>query len=153
MRGLARPSAAGDKLGLTAYLAAAHVVVRPEGREHVFEQFMQQRGLQRRVVLVISHYMSLLPVIEGSDLIATVPRDLAEVCLRYADVRIVEVPLKAPVIAVRQFWHQRAHKDPAHIWLRGLLQGGFSAAGAKQARSLSRPGPQWPCRCAPGPRA
>jgi len=110
----------GSRITLKQYLAAAHAVVRPEGREHVFEQFMQQRGLQRKVLLELSHFMSLLPVIEGSDLIATVPRDLANVCIRYSDVRIIETPIKSPVIAVHQFWHRRVHKDQASIWLRSV---------------------------------
>lgn len=110
----------GSRITLKAYLAAVHAVVRPDGREHVFEQFMQQRGLQRKVLLELSHFMSLLPVIEESDLIATVPRDLADVCIRYSDVRIIETPIKSPVIAVHQFWHRRVHKDQASIWLRSV---------------------------------
>lgn len=118
----------GAKLTLKEYLAASHAVVRPDGREHVFEQFIQQRGLQRRVLVELSHFMSLLPVIEGSDLVATVPRDLADVCLRYGDLRAVEPPIKSPVIAVHQFWHARFHKDPAIVWLRGVVRSLFTSA-------------------------
>jgi DNA-binding transcriptional LysR family regulator len=117
----------GKRLTLKAYLAASHAVVRPDGREHVFEQFMQQRGLRRRVLVELSHFMSLLPVIERSDLVATVPRDLAEVCRRYADLRIIEPPVKAPVVAVHQFWHLRFHKDPANVWLRDLVRSQLAA--------------------------
>lgn len=117
----------GTRVTLKDYLAAAHAVVRPDGREHAFEQFLQQRGLRRRVLVELSHFMSLLPVIEGSDLIATVPRDLAVICQRYGKLRIVEPPLKAPVIAVHQFWHARVHKDPAIVWLRGVVHALFTA--------------------------
>jgi len=117
----------GSRLTLKEYLAASHAVVRPDGREHVFEQFIQQRGLQRRVLVELSHFMSLLPVIEGSDMVATVPRDLADVCLRYGRLRAVEPPIKSPVIAVHQFWHARFHKDPAIVWLRGIVQSLFTA--------------------------
>jgi DNA-binding transcriptional LysR family regulator len=116
----------GARMTLRQYLGASHAVVRPDGREHVFEQFIQQRGLQRRVLLELSHFMSLLPVIEGSDLVATVPRDLADVCLRHARVRIVETPIKSPVIAVHQFCHRRFHKDPANVWLRQVVQSLFT---------------------------
>lgn len=124
----------GPRLTLKEYLAASHAVVRPDGREHVFEQFIQQRGLQRRVAVELSHFMSLLPVIEGSDLIATVPRDLADIASRYAEVRIVEAPLKSPVIAVHQFWHRRVHKDAANVWLRGVAQSLF--AGDRASRRV-----------------
>lgn len=126
---------ASRRLTLKAFLAASHVVVRPEGREHVFEQHLQQRGLNRHVVLELSHYMSVLPVLEATDCIATVPRDLADVCSRYAGLRISETPVKAPVIAVHQFWHERFHKDPANLWLRRLVQDEFRTERRQRAAS------------------
>ncbi|MDT7837914.1 LysR family transcriptional regulator [Aquabacterium sp. OR-4] len=109
-------------LSVDAYLAMRHVLVKPDGRAHVFEQYLQQQGLRRDVALEISHFMSLPPIIEASDLIATVPRDLADICSRYAELRIFETPVKAPVIPVHQFWHRRAHKDSATMWLRSSIQ-------------------------------
>jgi DNA-binding transcriptional LysR family regulator len=112
---------AGPRFALDEYLAAGHAVVKPDGREHVFDQFLHRRRVRRRVVLELSHFFSLLPVIEASDLVATVPRDMAEVCLRYGDVRIVAPPLRAPAIPIHQTWHERVHKDPANVWLRGMI--------------------------------
>ena len=106
---------------LKGYLAASHAVVRPEGREHVFEQFLHGRDLQRRVVVEIAHFMSLLPILTSTDLVATVPKDLADVCVRHAPIRILPCPIKAPAIEVHQFWHQRFHKEAANVWLRGIL--------------------------------
>ena len=112
----------GRRLTLKQYLAASHALVRPEGREHVFDQFLQKRGFKRNVVLEISHYMSLLPIIETSDLVATVPQDLAEICARHADIRIVPAPIDSPAIEVHQYWHARFHQDAANVWLRGVIR-------------------------------
>jgi DNA-binding transcriptional LysR family regulator len=120
----------GQQLTLKEYLAASHAIVRPEGREHVFEQFMQQRGLRRNVLVELSHFMSLLPVLERSDLVATVPLDLADVCVRYGTLRWLDAPIKSPAIAVHQFWHTLAHKDPGNVWLRGVVRSLFTK-GAK----------------------
>jgi len=117
----------GDKLTLKTYLAASHAVVSPDGREHLLEQALQQRRLQRRVVVVLSHFMSLLPIVEGSDLVATVPRDLANICVRHGDIRIVEPPFRSPAVEVHQFWHRRFHQDASNVWLRGLVHRLFSA--------------------------
>ncbi|CAN5331265.1 LysR family transcriptional regulator [soil metagenome] len=117
----------GEKLTLKTYLAASHAVVSPDGREHLLEQALQQRRLARRVVVVLSHFMSLLPIIESSDLVATVPRDLANICVRHGGIRIVEPPFKSPVVEVHQFWHRRFHQDAANVWLRGLVHRLFSA--------------------------
>jgi len=106
------------KLTLAQFLKASHAVVKPDGREHVIEQFLQAKGIQRRVVVELSHFMSLLPIVETSDLIATVPRDLAEFFVQHGEVRYVDTPMKSPVIDVHLFWHQRFQKDSAHVWLR-----------------------------------
>lgn len=117
----------GERMTLKTYLAAAHAVVSPDGREHLLEQALQKRGVERRVAVGLSHFMSLLPIIESSDLIATVPRDLANICARHGQIRIVEPPFKSPVVEVHQFWHRRLHKDAANMWLRSLVQRLFHA--------------------------
>lgn len=111
----------GEKITSTQFMQAPHAVVRPDGREHVFEQFLQSKNIKRRVVVELSHFMSLLPIIETSDLIATVPKDLADFFVQHGDVRYIPTPMKSPVIDVHLFWHQRFQKDPAHIWLRQVI--------------------------------
>src|SRR5690606_26341697 len=49
------------KLTLKKYLTLKHAVVRPAGREHVFDHYIHQQGAQRNVVVELSHFMSLLP--------------------------------------------------------------------------------------------
>lgn len=111
----------GETLSMRQFLAASHVVVKPEGREHVFEKFLQTRDLRRRVLLEVSHFMSVLPIITATDLVATVPRDLAEVFVRFGNVRLLPTPMKSPVIEIHQFWHRRFQRDAAHAWLRNLV--------------------------------
>lgn len=110
----------GDALTLKQYLALPHAAVRP-GREHLFEEYLQRKGLRRRILLETSHFTSLLPIIESSDLIATVPHDMATVCVQHADIRMVDVPLKVPTIEVHQFWPRRFHKDAGNMWLRAQV--------------------------------
>ena len=116
----ARP-VAGGQLTAKEFLAAAHVVIRPQGREHQFEQFLQQRRLTRRVAIEVAHFMSLMVILPGTALIATVPQDIAEVIAAHARIRILDMPLNPPTIEVQQFWHRRFNKDPANIWLRGTV--------------------------------
>lgn len=112
----------GDKLTLKQFLEGSHAVVRPEGRTHdLFERLLQQRGLMRRVRLDIPHFMSLPPIIAGSDLIATVPLDIGRAFTRLAKLKLVEPPIAPPVFDLKQYWHRRFHKDPANVWLRGMV--------------------------------
>lgn len=111
----------GSKITSAQFLQAAHAVVKPDGREHLFERFLQGKGIKRRVVVELSHFMSLLPIIETSNLLATVPKDLAEFFVQHGNVRYIPTPMKSPVIDVHLFWHQRFHKEHAHIWLRQVI--------------------------------
>lgn len=111
----------GARLTLKQYLAAPHVVVRPEGREHAFDKLLEDKGHHRRVMLELSHFMSLLAILPGSDLVATVPDDIATAVERHIKVRRIALPLRAPVIEVQQFWHRRLQHDPANQWLRGVF--------------------------------
>ena len=105
------------------FFSAEHVVVRPGGRDSVFEQFLAERGLSRRVVVEVSHFMSLPPIIAGSRLIATVPRDLADIVAAQGRVRVVDTPMRSPAMDLLQYWHARVNKDPASLWLRGVIRG------------------------------
>jgi DNA-binding transcriptional LysR family regulator len=109
-------------LTLDAYLEAGHAVVSPQGRESVVDQLLEREGLRRRVVVEISHALGLLPMIEHSDLIATVPRDVADLYCGYADVCVLDLPLASPRMPVYQAWHEHAHNDAGHVWFRSVLQ-------------------------------
>jgi DNA-binding transcriptional LysR family regulator len=109
------------RLSMKDYLAAPHAVVLPEGREHLMEQYLNAKQIRRNVVLELSHFMSLQTVIASSDLIATVPEDLAEFFAVHGKIQILPLPIKSPEVEVHQFWHQRLGKDPANMWLRGLV--------------------------------
>ncbi len=111
----------GPRLTLKQYLAARHVVVRPEGREHAFDRYLEEKGQHRRVMLELSHFMSLLAILPGSDLIATVPDDIASAVERHIRIKRIALPLRAPTIDVQQFWHRRLQHDPANRWLRGVF--------------------------------
>jgi DNA-binding transcriptional LysR family regulator len=117
----ARNASAGPRMPLKQYLAASHIVVRPDGREHTLDRFLEDKGYQRHVTLELSHFMSLLALLPGTDLIATVPDDIATVVGRHVPLKTVELPFKPPKIHVQQFWHRRMQDDPANRWLRGLF--------------------------------
>ena len=110
-----------DRLTRKQFLEAQHVVVRPDGREHLLDQFLDQKGWQREVRLELSHFMSLIAILPGSDFIATVPMDIATVLGRHLPLRRLELPFKPPDIDVQQFWHRRMQHDAANQWLRGVF--------------------------------
>lgn len=117
----ARNTQIGARLTLKQYLAVPHVVVRPDGREHLLDTFLADKGWHRHITLELSHFMSLVSLLPGSDLVATVPQDIATVVGRLVPLRAIELPFRPPQLQVQQFWHRRLQNDPANRWLRGLF--------------------------------
>lgn len=112
----------GGRLTMPQFLAAAHAFVRPAGRVHLFERFLEERGIKVSVRVQLAHFSSLLTVVGQSDLVATVPRDIGHVFATLAPVRLLEPPLQPKPFDVRQHWHERVHADPAHRWLRATVR-------------------------------
>lgn len=112
----------GARLTRDQFLQEAHAIVRPAGRTHIFERFMEKRRITRHVRADLAHFTSLLTVIATSDLIATVPLDIGNVFTRLANVRTLAPPLQPPAFDVKQHWHRRVHGDAANIWLRKTVR-------------------------------
>lgn len=129
----ARNTAVGRSLTLRQFLAARHVVVRPDGREHQIDRYLVDRGYHREVLLELSHFMSLIELLPGSDLIATVPQDIAMAVGRHVPVRKIALPFRPPQIQVQQYWHRRQQDDPANRWLRQLFHSVNRRDGASRA--------------------
>lgn len=116
----------GRRMTLAQFLSASHAVVEAEGRNsEVFERMLERRGLERRVMLRIPHFLSIPMVIADSDLVVTIPRVLGEVFARMTNIRVVAPPIKIGNYDVRQYWHERFHKDPANQWLRTAIAARF----------------------------
>lgn len=118
------------KLNLAQFLALGHVAVHAEGRsQEVFERFLKQQRIQRRIVLHTPHFMSLPTIIARSDLVATVPHALAiSFSQAGGGLRMVEPPLAIPTFDLKQHWHRKYHLAPRSRWLRAVVSELFNDA-------------------------
>lgn len=94
-----------------------HAIVSPDGGgfHGVTDEALGQVGLTRRVVLSVPHFLFLVSAVARTDLVAMAPFRLASV---HPDLRMVEPPVDVPGYEMSMLWHERAHRDPAHVWLR-----------------------------------
>ena len=96
--------------------------------QEIFERFLAQRKIQRRVVLLTPHFLSLPIIISCSDLVATVPQIIGSYCASIgANVRSVALPFEVPRIPVMQHWHRKFHNDARNKWLRATMRELFSS--------------------------
>jgi len=112
----------GERFSPAQFQAAVHIIVRPAGRIHLFEQFLRERGMKIDVRLHLSHFTSLPTVIGRSNLVATVPRDIGHVFAGLARVRLIDPPVQPKPFDVKQHWHGRVSADAGHRWLRDVVR-------------------------------
>jgi DNA-binding transcriptional LysR family regulator len=116
------PQVQSSRISMRRFLDLSHAVVHPMGRSHeLFEALLKEKGYRRRVQLMSVHFLSVPAIIAATDLIVTVPRSIADYYARLENLRIVEPPINIKPYALKQFWHQRYHTDPAVRWLRELI--------------------------------
>ena len=118
-----RSRAASGPLTLDAYCEAPHVAVTPiRGRPSVFDDALARLGRQRRIAVTTEHHLVIPYLIEADPtLIGTAPKILNMVLSHHPDLVELDLPVELPRFEVCQYWHARSHKDPFHVWFRGLI--------------------------------
>jgi DNA-binding transcriptional LysR family regulator len=110
------------KMTLAEFSAAEHLVVISAGTGHgKVDEVLQRSGVQRQVRLTVPHYVGVGHILQGSDLIATVPERLADRLLEPFGLGKTPHPARLPDVAINVFWHAKFHRAPANRWLRGVV--------------------------------
>lgn len=108
-----------QRLSLRAYYGAGHVVVTAgQGPGSVTDTVLSEEGLGRRVVVRTPHFLVAPLVVAQTDLIATLPRGVAETFAKFLPLSVFSPPLDAPGFPVSMVWHPRTHEQAPHRWLR-----------------------------------
>lgn len=116
---------AGGGLSLAQIRRLPHVIASPPGTDHAatVEKALASPRLRVHVALRVRSFLSLAPIVAGTDLVAPVPANLAREVARHLNLRIYTPPARFPGFEVCMYWHQRFHQDPASVWLRqGLTE-------------------------------
>jgi DNA-binding transcriptional LysR family regulator len=91
-------------------------------RRRPLEVEVEDKGLGGRNVLVqVTSLLTLPFAVAGTDMCAFVPSRLAHRCVEILDLVVAETPMDPVQITEAAHWHPRREKDPAGVWLRGLL--------------------------------
>ena len=115
------PSAARVKQ-LKAFLDARHVAVVGRGlTEDPVDTWLRQEGLARHIALRVPSYLQALQAVAQTDLLAFVPRRLAESLSQPLSLSLVRPPLDPGEYQEQLFYPRRATHDPASLWLRSLV--------------------------------
>jgi DNA-binding transcriptional LysR family regulator len=108
----------GRRLTLRRYLAARHI----SGYQPLLDELLSRRGYGRDIRVKIADPFPIGMIVERTDLIATLALRTARQLSKFSRIRMVPAPLEIGTFKYSQIWHSRNDSDPAHRWLRGIIQ-------------------------------
>ncbi len=82
---------------------------------------IEKQGRKLAPAQIVQSFVTMMHSIPGTDLIATVPRLLAQEFTASYPLQIVEPPLPLPVVRYAAYWHERNQGDAGHRWFRTAL--------------------------------
>jgi DNA-binding transcriptional LysR family regulator len=116
-----------NEITLERYTAARHICVSRKGiARGLIDDALSSVDATRDIATIVGGFSTAVALARSSDLIATVPeRHTGN--LR-SGMHTFELPFATPAITVSMIWHPRMDADPAHRWLRNLIQAICSAS-------------------------
>ena len=136
---------ANRRLTLKDYVKALHVSLLPMQRpqrlrsstlaiqQPMVKKVLDQLGQQINVQVRVPYFAPLGPIVENTDLIATVPLELAR-RIKTAKTRIIAAPREFGGFVYHQIWHSRNDLTPLHGWIRSVMR---SLAGQLKNRDIA----------------
>jgi DNA-binding transcriptional LysR family regulator len=114
-----------NNLSQSAYFSAKHIGVsnRPSGAA-AEDLLFQQQGLAREISIRCQNYAAAKAMVEQSDYLLTLPRQLA-LQLPRQGVQLCPLPFEGSHIETHLYWHKNTEQDAALSWLREQLYGLF----------------------------
>jgi DNA-binding transcriptional LysR family regulator len=119
------------KLTLDQYVLTPHLLITLGDSAHPtwVDAALAKLGRRRHVAVRVRHFMVAPLVIARSDLLLTGPSMLLRHFAEIVPLQILTPPIALPTYPEEAYWHERFESDPAHRWLRALVQGATRSLG------------------------
>ena len=107
---------------LEEYVTVLHMLISRTGSHMgVIDQKLTELGLERRIKLIVPHFLSAPLIVAETDMVLSLPYRIAEQFKKFAPLEIFPVPIELPAYDLCMIWHPLFDKDPAHLWLRDKI--------------------------------
>ena len=107
---------------LEEYVAASHMLISRTGSKvGLIDQKLTEIGLERRIKLIVPHFLSAPLIVAETDMILSLPYRIAQQFKKFAPLEIFSVPVELPSYNLVMIWHPLRDKEPAHLWLRDKI--------------------------------
>jgi DNA-binding transcriptional LysR family regulator len=110
------------KLTEKALAVLPHLEISSSGEDSSFvDEQLRKRGLARSITHRAPH-LSAAAILANSEMVAVLSRRRAEAFLGTHRLVICELAFVTPTIRTEVLWHRRFDNQPAHLWLRKLIE-------------------------------
>jgi DNA-binding transcriptional LysR family regulator len=110
------------QLTLEEYVSCKHMLISRTGaRVGLIDEWLSERGLTRRIALIVPHFLSAPFIVAKTDMILSLPERIANDFVDLAPLNIVSIPMELPAYDLVMVWHPLHDPDPAHRWLRDQI--------------------------------
>lgn len=111
-----------ERVSRRQFLNECHVAVKSNGTAHwLLDKALDDAGASRRIALWVPSFLGLAEIVRSTDLLALVPIHLAKILCRRGEVRYMRMPIAVPSYDVKQYWHERFHREPGNKWMREFI--------------------------------
>ncbi|PWI09979.1 transcriptional regulator [Streptomyces sp. NWU339] len=121
----------GTPITLDDYLTHPHLLISYDGRRGIVDDILEARGLERRVIASTTHFAGAALHLPALPALVTLPTHAATVYAEALGLTTSPPPLPMPTYTVSSIWHGTLTDDPAHLWLRRLVED--AARGNRQS--------------------
>src|SRR5258708_10591474 len=99
-----------------------HLEISLSGEDSSFvDQYLGARGLARNVTHRVPR-LSAAAILYSTDMVAVLSPRLPDHWIRTYRLATCQLPFASPAIRTEMLWHRRFDEQPAHHWLRGVIQ-------------------------------
>ena len=110
-------------LTLDEYCARPHVLVsHTANTSGIADEWLEEIGRKRQVVLSVPQFSSLPAIIAGTDLLAGLPDYAASAMAAWGNLYSEPLPFDTPSLDLSMVWLSVMDTDPAERWLRSRLE-------------------------------
>lgn len=113
----------GDAMTREQFETLKHVNIMPPGRMRAgLFQALAQQQLKRDVAISVTNFFAVAEMVAVTDYCATLPSLICRRLMQDSRLKILPSPVDLGSFPVEMAWHVRYRHDPAHRWLRALIQ-------------------------------
>jgi DNA-binding transcriptional LysR family regulator len=87
--------------------------------------------------IAVQNTMAAAMLAAETEMVLTIPRRTASRIARMLPLAIIDPPAPLPVYELSLVWHERLHRDPHYVWLRGELAAALTSAEREEADALA----------------